>query len=134
MTTYIKNTVICLTIGILLTSCFEETIIPPDDLATEIVDFNFEISQNNIIDLSFKDADEQPIARIGIEVLTDLPENNGYALFTAFTDSNGDISTSINLPSNLNTLVLKINHTGTIKYFSVELENGIYQLHYYGVL
>tara|TARA_R110002096_G_C14341497_1_gene702239 strand:- start:188 stop:580 length:393 start_codon:yes stop_codon:yes gene_type:complete len=129
-----KNIIIYLAAVILLTSCFEEKIIVPDGEITTAVAFEVEISQKNIFDLNFRDDAGQPIARIGAEVLTDLPENNGLVLFTAFTDSNGDISTSIHLPSNINTLVLKINHSGTVKYFPLESINGSYELQYIGTL
>jgi len=129
-----KNTTIYLAVVILLTSCFEEKIITPDSEIPKAIAFEVEISQNNIFDLNFRDDAGQPIARIGAEVLTGLPENNGHILFTAFTDSNGDISTSINLPSRINTLVLKINHSGTVKYFHLESINGNFELQYIGTL
>lgn len=129
-----KNLLIGAMLMISLTSCFEEKFLGDDLEQSGVVEFDFDVSSDHQLDLSFRDTSGQPLARIGIEMLTNLPENNGKILFQAFTDANGEIISTLGLPDNLDVLVLKINYSGTPKYFQVALENGRYQLYYKGEL
>lgn len=129
-----KNLLIGIFLVVSLGSCFEEKFLGDDLEQAGVVEFDFDVSSDHQLDLSFRDMNGQPIARIGIEMFTGLPENNGKLLFQAFTDANGAITSNLGMPGNLEVLVLKINYSGTPRYFQVGLENGKYELYFKGEL
>lgn len=74
--------------------------------------FNFQTSSDIEIDVDVKSISDQPLSGVKVSFHTDHPDFGGKFIASAFTDSNGKVSTTIKAPSYLQDIFIHVHSAG----------------------
>lgn len=113
--------------ALFLSSCKKESTTDPTDpvvssdaLAPD--GFNFSTSKNVSLDLRLRTNDDQPLTGVLVNVYSKSEKPS--LLYSAFTDVNGQISETLNIPARLDSLIVDAAYIGLMRNAVAVINNG----------
>ncbi len=112
---------------LLLTSCVKSDQVPDpvaeQPLFTSPSDFNYETSKEVGINIQLLTNDNQPLAKVLVNIMDKMEADGGSILLTALTDDNGKITTSLKLPTYLEKVIVDPQYVGVMRNATVRVAN-----------
>ena len=93
--------------------------------------FNWKTTKNVVINIGARTNDNQPMEKIRVDVYSEAPYNDeGLAtgakrVYSGFTDNNGVLSSSINLPSVYDKLYVSTGYIGFVQMVELDIVQGV---------
>jgi LruC domain-containing protein len=84
--------------------------------------FNYEMASDVSVDISLLTNNNQPLSKVMVSILDKPSDENGKVLFTAITDENGKIKSTIKLPTYLSEVVIDPGYVGLMRNASVKVQ------------
>ncbi|MBK9401930.1 MAG: LruC domain-containing protein [Bacteroidetes bacterium] len=121
------------------TSCVKEIdeYQAPDVSATQVTNmndllvpsgFNFNLDREVTFEIRLKNNTDGPISKVVVDIMTDIPENNGKVLFRGATNATGIISGKFKALKTLNQFVINTDYIGITNNAVVTVNNNHIQL------
>ncbi|MBK7888038.1 MAG: LruC domain-containing protein [Bacteroidetes bacterium] len=121
------------------TSCVKEIdkYQAPDVSATQVTDmnellvpsgFNFNLDREVTFEIRLKNNTDGPLSKVVVDIMTDLPENNGKVLYRGATNSAGIISGKFKALKTLNQFIINTDYIGITNNAVVTVNNNHIQL------
>jgi LruC domain-containing protein len=121
------------------TSCVKEIdkYQAPDVSATQVTDmnellvpsgFNFNLDREVTFEIRLKNNTDGPLSKVVVDIMTDLPENNGKVLYRGATNSSGIISGKFKALKTLNQFIINTDYIGITNNAVVAVNNNHIQL------
>ncbi len=113
---------------ILMSSCVKGDSIQPaaidPPLFTSPADFNYETSKDVGIDIRLLSNNDDPLKQVLVDILDKPEEDGGKIIFTALTDNNGKINTTLKLPTHLKNVIVDPKYIGVMRNATVRVESN----------
>ncbi|MBL0097850.1 MAG: hypothetical protein IPP46_16160 [Bacteroidetes bacterium] len=137
-----KSLFYCIVTGLVIisfTSCVKEIdeYQAPDVSATQVTNmndllvpsgFNFNLDREVTFEIRLKNNTDGPISKVVVDIMTDIPENNGKVLFRGATNATGIISGKFKALKTLNQFVINTDYIGITNNAVVTVNNNHIQL------
>ena len=88
------------------------------------VDFNFNLDKEIALELYLKTNNDDPIPGVRVNIMTDIPENNGEIIFTGITGQNGEIDDQFRISSTLSKVIINTDFAGIPNNAEILLQNS----------
>lgn len=90
--------------------------------------FNFDIDREVPFTIQIKTNTDGPISNVVVDIMTDIPENNGTVLFRGSTDNNGRLSGRFKATKSMTNVIINTDHIGVTNNVIVNLSSNTINL------
>lgn len=125
-----KKTSLFLIVLFLLSGCLEKPMIEVEQTISESTNFDFVTTSDITLQVSLSDAAGSPFKGVKVSVYEYVNDTLGKKLFTAVTNSSGQLKENISLPAYFETVVIQTNFIGIPNNIEVPIMNNTIELSY----
>lgn len=118
-----KYTLIAISLFV-LSGCIEKPVFELEETVSEFADFDFNTTSGISLDVSLTGNDGSPFKGVKVSVYEVVNDEAGKKLFTAVTNSSGQIRQEMNLPSYYEQVLIETNFIGIPNQVIVPIQNN----------
>ncbi|WP_420386815.1 LruC domain-containing protein [Roseivirga sp.] len=118
-----KYTLIAISLFV-LSGCIEKPVFELEETVSEFADFDFNTTSGISLDVSLTGNDGSPFKGVKVSVYEVVNDEAGKKLFTAVTNSSGQIRQEMNLPAYYEQVLIETNFIGIPNQVIVPIQNN----------
>lgn len=125
-----KKTVLLTLTLIVLSGCLEKPVVELEETISETSNFDFVTTSDISLEVSLSDASGAAFKGVKVSVYEVAGDSAGRKLFTAVTNSSGELTENINLPSYYESVLIQTNFIGIPNNIHVPIINNTIEVKY----